>query len=92
MGKQRMCVRFYLWLQNSFVDKILLKNQRGELEKLKQKLAEGSINVPTELEALMTTEAEEFIGNYYDNKEGSLKLAKLISRLDHRLNYILFTS
>ena len=62
----------------TFVDRILFKNQRRELEELKQKLAEGSVNVPTELETLMRIEAEEFIKNYYDNKEGSKELIKLI--------------
>ena len=45
---------------------------------LKQKLAEGSIHVPTELETLMISEAQDFIKNSYDNKEGSKELAKLI--------------
>ena len=26
MGKQRVCVKFYLWLQNSFVERIIFKN------------------------------------------------------------------
>lgn len=34
--------------------------------------------VPTELEALMTTEAEELIRQYYDNLEGSKELAMLL--------------
>lgn len=35
----------------------MFKNSRSELEALKQKLAEGSIHVPTELESLMIIEA-----------------------------------
>ena len=80
MAKQRICVKFYIWLQNCFVEKIIFKNQRNELEDLKQKLAEGSINVPTELETLMITEAKEFIQNHYDNKEGSLELARILRK------------
>ena len=58
----------------------MFKNQKKELEELKQKLAEGSINVPTELETLMTIEAQELIQNHYDNLEGSKKLANLIKK------------
>ena len=45
---------------------------------LKQKLAEGSIHVPTELETLMISEACEYIQHAYDNKEGGRELAKLL--------------
>lgn len=34
--------------------------------------------VPTELEALMTTEAEELINQHYDNLEGNRDLAMLM--------------
>lgn len=78
MKKQRICVQFYVWLQNTFVEKLIFKNERQNLEILKKKLAEGSINVPTELETLMISEAQEFIQHSYDNKEGSMELAKLL--------------
>lgn len=78
MGKHRICVRLYLWLQETFVELIMFKNQKSELESLKTKLATGSVHVPTELESLMTIEAQELIENHYDNLEGEKELFKLI--------------
>jgi len=78
MGKQRLCVQFYLFLQNNFVDKVFFKNNKKELENLKQTIAAGSVDVPTELEALMKTEAKEIIQNHYDNLKGEQELFKLL--------------
>lgn len=61
MSKQRLCVQFYLFLQNNFVDKVIFKNNKKELENLKNTIAAGSVDVPTELETLMRTEAKEII-------------------------------
>lgn len=36
------------------------------------------MQVPTELESLMTTEAEELINQHYDNLEGNRDLAMLM--------------
>ena len=70
----------------------MFKNSRSELEALKQKLAEGSIHVPTELESLMIIEAQEFIKNSYDNKEASEELVKLLRmRRDQSQNLLSLT-
>lgn len=63
-----------MWLQNTFVDKIMLKNKRAELEAIKLNLASGDTNIPSELENLMIIEAKEKIRAYYDNKEGAKDL------------------
>lgn len=78
IGKQRICVRLNLWLQGTFVNRIILKNQRKELEELKESLAGGSVHIPTELETLMTVEAKELIQNHYDNLDGEKELFKLL--------------
>lgn len=74
MKKQRRCVRFYYFIQNNFIDKIIFKNQRQELENIKLNLAAGHLDIPTELETMMKIEANELIREYYDNKEGAKEL------------------
>lgn len=78
LGKQRICVRLYLLLQDLLCDKIMFKNERHELEQLKGDLAAGSLEVPTELQAMMTVESKELIKDYYDNLEGQDNLFKLM--------------
>jgi len=78
MGKQRLCVKFYLFLQNNFVDKVMFKNDKKELDELRKNIAAGSVEVPTELETLMRVECSELIKNHYDNLKGSDELYKLI--------------
>lgn len=48
----------------------MFKNEKSELEVLKANLAAGSMDVPTELQTMMTTESKEIINNYYDNLTG----------------------
>lgn len=78
LNKQRICVQLYLWLQNTFVNKLMFKNERLELEELKRNIAGGSVDVPTELQALMTVESTEMIREHYDNLEGSKSLFRVM--------------
>ena len=74
--KMPKCVRFYNWLNNTFVQKIMFKNRRAELEALKKEHAEGSVKTPTELEHIMLTEARELVRNQYANLEGAERLGR----------------
>jgi len=67
LSKMRRCVRFYLWLNRSFTEIIMFKNQRKELERLLTNHTSGDVRVPTELERIVEVEAHELIRNYYDN-------------------------
>lgn len=60
-SKNSWSVWIYLLLQNTFVDKIMFKNKKDDLERLKQSLAAGSVNIPTELETMMNVESREII-------------------------------
>jgi len=39
----------------------MFKNKKDELQALKQNLASGSVNIPTELETMMNVESKEII-------------------------------
>jgi len=54
----------------------MFKNRRDELEKLKKDHAAGSIDVPTELEKIMLTEARECIKKQYDDLDNMSKLER----------------
>lgn len=56
----------------------MFKNEKSELEVLKANLAAGSMDVPTELQTMMTTESKEIINNYYDNLTGQDELFKIM--------------
>lgn len=56
----------------------MFKNERLELEELKRNIAGGSVDVPTELQALMTVESTEMIREHYDNLEGSKSLFRVM--------------
>lgn len=67
MKKMKWYVRFYNWLNKTFTEQILFKNNRKELEALKFEHAKGEVYIPTELEKIMKIEAVEAIKQYYDN-------------------------
>ena len=67
MNKMKWYVRFYNWLNKTFTEQILFKNNRKELEALKFEHAKGEVYIPTELEKIMKIEAVEAIKQYYDN-------------------------
>jgi hypothetical protein len=77
-AKLSYCVSIYNWLNNTFTLKIMLKNDKKELEELRRSHANGEIVTPTELEKLMLSESEQIIRMYYDNKKGSQELALLL--------------
>lgn len=59
--KLRASVRFYNWLNLTFTEQIMFKNNKEELEEIKARHASGEVNIPTELEKLMHLEGEEII-------------------------------
>ena len=77
-------VRFYNWLNNTFVQKIMFKNRREELEALKKEHAAGGIKTPTELEHIMLTEAKELVRNQYANLDGALRLQRHVKEAKQR--------
>jgi hypothetical protein len=77
MGKQSYLVQLYQLLQYTFVDLIMLKNKKEELEQLKQSLAEGSVAVPSELETLMTVESREIIQDHFADLKGDAELYRV---------------
>jgi len=56
LKKRGKCVRFYLWLHETFTEQILFKNEKSELEEIVRSHASGEVKVPTEFEKLMRTE------------------------------------
>jgi len=58
----------------------MFKNQRAELELLKQQHAAGHVDIPTELETLMKVEAQELINQYYDHSQGLEELTILLAK------------
>jgi len=68
----------YLFLNDTFVEKILFKNKTEELRELNRQHAAGSVEVPTELDVIMKSEAEFLIRDKYDNTGGAIELNNLI--------------
>ena len=87
-------VRFYNWLNKTFTEQILFKNNKKELEDLKLKHAQGEVYIPTELEKIMKIEAVEVIKQYYDNIEGGEELTLLLNKTkgDSSLNLLQITN
>lgn len=52
----------------------MFKNNKEELKTIVQNHAEGQVNVPTELEKIMTVESEDLIKARYDHSEGKREL------------------
>ena len=80
LDKLNFLSKLYLWLQRTFVEQIMFKNNKKRLADLVQSHAEGEVTVPTELEVIMKEEATEIINNLYDNSEGSRTIAHLIAK------------
>lgn len=87
-------VRFYNWLNKTFTEQILFKNNKKELEALKFKHAQGEVYIPTELEKIMKIEAVEAIKQHYDNIEGGEELTLLLNKTrgDSSLNLLQITN
>lgn len=94
MKKMKWYVRFYNWLNKTFTEQILFKNNKKELEDLKIKHAQGEVYIPTELEKIMKIEAVEVIKQYYDNIEGGEELTLLLNKTkgDSSLNLLQITN
>lgn len=72
--------RLYLWLQDTFVQKILFKNTQDELNTIVAAQSKGEVHVPSELERVMHEEALEIIRNKYDHADGSREIQNLIRK------------
>lgn len=72
--------RLYFTLHKNYVEEIMLKNQPEVLNDLVQKHAEGSSDLPSELDAIMLEEATELIKNNFDNKNGAITLYNILAR------------
>jgi len=66
--------KLYLCLNDTFVEKILFKNKTEELRELNKQHAAGSVEIPTELDVIMQSEAEFLIRDKYDNTSGAKEL------------------
>lgn len=51
----------YQFLNNNFVQKIMFKNKKADLEKLLEDHSKGGVEVPTELDVIMMNEAQFLI-------------------------------
>jgi hypothetical protein len=60
----------------------MLKNRLDSLEELNQNIAEGSTNIPTELEAIIRKEAMFIVKEKFDHLEGSRELYLLIQMMN----------
>lgn len=80
MQKMAWYVRFYNWLNKTFTEQILFKNNKDELLALKLEHAKGEVFIPTELEKIMRIEAEERIRQHYDHVKGGEELTRLLAR------------
>jgi len=80
MQKMAWYVRFYNWLNKTFTEQILFKNNKEELLALKLEHAKGEVFIPTELEKIMRIEAGEHIRLLYDHVKGGEELTRLLAR------------
>ena len=83
-GKMSCCVRFYNWLNNTFVQKIMFKNKPAELEQLKKEHAQGRTEIKTELENIMLAEAKELLRDRLENLEGRVQLHEFFRKRKER--------
>lgn len=64
--------KLYLWLNHTFVEGIMLKNNLKQLNELMKEHAAGSTDVPTELDIMLKEEALDIVKEKFDNIEGSV--------------------
>jgi hypothetical protein len=74
-NKLGCCSSIYLTLLKSFVNPIMLYNDKKSLEDVKAKHAKGEIETPHELEQIMLNDAYNHIKKAYDNVDGNGQLA-----------------
>jgi hypothetical protein len=75
--KLNRLTRLYLFINNNFVEKIMFKNKKADLEQLLAEHSKGGVDIPTELDVIMLDEALFLIEQHYDNLEGKEMLQKL---------------
>ena len=61
----------------------MFKNDEEQLKEIVKGHAAGNVEIKTELERLMTTEALEMIRAHYDNKRGKQDLEVLLAKTQH---------
>jgi hypothetical protein len=86
--KTRMCVRFYIWLNKTFTEAIMFKNNKNQLQEIVRNQAQGDVEIPTELEKMMQEEAEDAIHHHYDHSAGKAELSVLLSKSRGRGNIL----
>jgi len=85
----------YLYFQNNFVDQVMFKNNRKQLDESVNDHAKGENHTPCELEVIMKKEAHEIITRFYDSSDGARNLAALLKRAkskssEHLLEFTMF--
>jgi hypothetical protein len=75
--KLNQMAKFYQWMINTFVEKIMFKNKKAELEELLADHSKGNTEIPTELDVIMRDEALFLIEQHYDTAEMKIELQKL---------------
>lgn len=78
--KMRCHARLYLWLTKTLTEQIMFKNRPANLDALRQKIGQGEITVPTELENIMRAEAYELVSRHFDHTEGAEELYAILRR------------
>ena len=68
--KLNCCSRFYLYLQEGYVNQVMFLNDHQSLEKIVTEHAKGEIYTPCELESIMIKEARLLIKDSFDHVGG----------------------
>jgi hypothetical protein len=58
LSKLNMLSRWYLWLNKSFVELIMFKNEKDTIEELFESHSKGQVDTPTELETILEEDAQ----------------------------------
>jgi hypothetical protein len=91
MEKLNFGSRLYLWLNRTFVEQIMFKNDKENLTQLLEAQSKGGVDVPTELEQIMLEEAKEIISKRYDNREGADEITALMIKASQGKNLLSIT-
>jgi len=91
MTKVRSLVKWYLWFNKSFTEQIMFKNNKQQLREIVKQHSAGEVNIQTELERMMTIEAEEIIRSFYDHTQGKRELQVLLQKSRGKDNILTMT-
>jgi hypothetical protein len=90
--KLNICSRLYLYLQHTFVQQVMFRNDRASLEAVVKQHAKGEIQTLCELEVIMRDEAKELIRQSFDTVGGAGKLINLFEQRKTKSNLLEMTS